>query len=227
MPKFCPSMMCVDFSRLPQEIEALENAGADMLHIDVMDGHFVPNFALGTEDIKAIGKLTTIPYDVHLMVTTPDPYIKQFADLGCAIIYVHAEAPVHLHRTLGNIRLAGARSGVAINPGTPLSALEEVLDITDVVMVMSVNPGFAGQLFVGGSVDKIKRLAQMIADRGLNTKIAIDGAISPQVVAELRDYVEYFVLGTAGLFRKDCTYMEAMEALRGIASGQSIVAEQL
>jgi len=227
LPKFCPSMMCVDFSRLPQEIEALEKAGADMLHIDVMDGHFVPNFALGIEDIKAIGKLATIPYDVHLMLTTPDPYIQQFADLGCAIIYVHAEAPLHLHRTLGNIRQAGAQAGVAINPGTSLSVLEEVLDITDVVMVMSVNPGFAGQPFVTGSVDKIKRLAQMIADRGLNTKIAIDGAISPQVVADLSDYVEYFVLGTAGLFRKECSYQNALDELRRRAEGESIVAEQL
>lgn len=216
MPKFCPSMMCVDFSRLAQEIKALEDAGADMLHIDVMDGHFVPNFALGTEDIKAISKLAKIPYDVHLMVTSPDPYIQQFAELGCEIIYVHAEAPLHLHRTLGNIRLAGAKAGVAINPGTSLSVLEEVLDVTDVVMVMSVNPGFAGQPFVAGSVDKIKRLAQMIAGRGLNTKIGIDGAISPQVVAQLKDYVEYFVLGTAGLFRKDCTYKEALDVLRDI-----------
>src|SRR5471030_2652293 len=118
LPKFCPSMMCVDFSRLPQEIEALEQAGADMFHIDVMDGSFVPNFALGTEDIKAIGKLATIPYDVHLMVSSPDNYIEQFARLGCSIIYVHAEAPVHLHRTLMRIRAAGSQVGVALNPGT-------------------------------------------------------------------------------------------------------------
>lgn len=216
MTKFCPSLMCVDFANLAQELEALEQAGVDMFHIDVMDGHFVPNFALGTEDIKAVGRLSSIPYDVHLMVSNPDPFIQKFADLGPEIIYVHAEAPTHLHRTLSNIRNCGVKAGVAINPGTPLSAIEEVLDVTDVVMVMSVNPGFAGQPFIPGSFNKITRLKKMINEQGLQTEIAIDGAISPAVVDSCNTDVDYFVLGTAGLFRKDRTYQQALAELRGI-----------
>ncbi|MFS2223729.1 ribulose-phosphate 3-epimerase [Pantoea sp. B65] len=218
MAKFCPSMMCIDFSRLAEEIDALEKGGADMFHLDVMDGHFVPNFALGLEDIKAISKLAKIPYDVHLMLSNPDPYIESFARLGCEIIYVHAEAPAHLHRTLSNIRHAGAKSGVALNPGTPVSALEEILDVTDVVLVMSVNPGYAGQAFIDGSVDKIDRIHELIRRKGYQTRIAIDGAISPQVVARLAGKVEYFVLGTAGLFRKDISYKEALDSLSALVN---------
>ncbi|MCK0975343.1 ribulose-phosphate 3-epimerase [Enterobacter hormaechei subsp. hormaechei] len=212
--KFCPSLMCVDFSKLSEEITLLEAAGVDMFHIDVMDGSFVPNFALGPEDIKAVSKLSKLPYDVHLMVTNPDPYIERFAELGCSIIYVHAEAPVHLHRTLSNIRRYGVRAGVAINPGTPLSCLEEVLDVVDVVMIMSVNPGFAGQPFIDSSVSKIKRLKSMLQQYESKAKIAIDGAISPTVVKTLANDVDMFILGTAGLFRKGMSYNEAVDVLK-------------
>lgn len=214
MAKFCPSLMCIDFARLPEELKMLEEAGADMFHIDVMDGNFVPNFALGTEDIKAVRKLSTIPYDVHLMVTNPTPYIEKFADLGCEIIYVHVETSDHIHRTLTQIKATGKKVGLAINPGTPLAMLEEVIDLVDVVLIMSVNPGFAGQPFIPQSIDKIKRLYQLIKDKGLTTTIAIDGAISPEIVKTLAPYVEYFVLGTAGLFRKDKTYRQAIDDLR-------------
>lgn len=211
--QFCPSLMCVDFSRLAEELISLEKAGAAMFHIDVMDGSFVPNFALGPEDIKAVSKLATIPYDVHLMVTNPDPYIDRFASLGCSIIYVHAEAPVHLHRTLSNIRSHGIKAGVAINPGTPLSVLEEILDVTDVIMIMSVNPGFAGQPFIESSINKIHRLKVMLKAHQSNALIAIDGAISPEIVKKLGADVDIFILGTAGLFRKDVTYQQAIEIL--------------
>lgn len=211
--QFCPSLMCVDFARLSEELANLENAGAAMFHIDVMDGHFVPNFALGPEDIKAVSKLATIPYDVHLMVTNPDPYIDRFADLGCSIIYVHAEAPVHLHRTLCNIRSRGIKAGVAINPGTPLSVLDEVLDVVDVVMVMSVNPGFAGQPFITSSVSKIRRLKAMLQQHQSKAQITIDGAISPEIVRTLGADVDMFILGTAGLFRKDMSYKQAIDVL--------------
>ncbi len=210
--------MCVDFSRLAQEIKNLEQAGADMFHIDVMDGSFVPNFALGTEDIKAIGKLASIPYDVHLMVSAPDNYIEQFATLGCSIIYVHAEAPVHLHRTLMRIRASGSRVGVALNPGTPLSVLEDVLADIDVVMMMSVDPGFAGQAFIPGAIDKIQRLAAMIKARGLTTEIAVDGAISPDIVEKLAKQVSYFILGTAGLFNDKAHYSQSIARLRALAN---------
>ncbi len=216
MAKFCPSMMCVDFSRLAEEISALEQAGADMFHIDVMDGNFVPNFALGTEDIKAISKLATIPYDVHLMVSSPDDYIERFARLGCSIIYVHAEAPVHLHRTLTRIRASGSQVGVALNPGTPLSAIEEVLADIDVVLMMSVDPGFAGQPFIPATLDKIRRLSAMITARGAATQIAIDGAISPTVVGQLATEVSYFVLGTAGLFNDKANYSQSITQLRAL-----------
>ena len=212
--QFCPSLMCVDFSRLGEELRDLEAAGAAMFHIDVMDGQFVPNFALGPEDIKAVSKLATIPYDVHLMVTNPDPYIDRFAELGCSIIYVHAEAPIHLHRTLSNIRSKGIKAGVAINPGTSLSILEELMDVVDVVMVMSVNPGFAGQPFIAASVSKIHRLKAMLQQHQSKAQIAIDGAISPDVVRTLGADVDMFILGTAGLFRKDMSYSQAITVLR-------------
>lgn len=211
--QFCPSLMCVDFSRLAQELASLEAAGASLFHIDVMDGHFVPNLALGPEDIKAVSRLATIPYDVHLMVTNPDAWIDRFADLGCSIIYVHAEAPTHLHRTLSNIRQRGIKAGVAVNPGTSLHMLEDVLDVTDAIMVMSVNPGFAGQPFITASIDKIRRLKTMLKQHQSQAQIAVDGAISPQVVRALANDVDMFILGTAGLFRKDMTYQQAIAVL--------------
>ncbi|GAM78758.1 ribulose-phosphate 3-epimerase [Vibrio ishigakensis] len=194
MSKFCPSMMCVDFSKLATELKELEKANVDMLHIDVMDGHFVPNFALGPEDIKAIRDLTDIDYDVHLMLSNPDQFIDLFAALGPKLMYIHAEAPPHLHRTLGNIQAKSIQSGLAINPGTPLSAIEDVLDVTDVILVMSVNPGFAGQKFIPNAFNRIERIIEMIEKQGTNTKIAIDGAISPDVIERLGDKVEYFIL---------------------------------
>ncbi|KKI48446.1 ribulose-phosphate 3-epimerase [Obesumbacterium proteus] len=226
MANFCPSLMCVDFSQLSHEIQRLESAGAAMFHIDIMDGHFVPNFALGIEDVKAVAKLATIPYDVHLMVSNPDGYIDKFSDLGCSIIYVHAEAPIHLHRTLTHIRQRGVKAGVAINPGTSLSVLEEVLDVVDVVLVMSVNPGFAGQPFIHSAIDKISRLRKMLHQYGSSAQIAVDGAISPQVVSTLARDVDYFILGTAGLFKPDRDYSSAMKTLEQcVTQGLEIVTE--
>ncbi|GAK22347.1 LOW QUALITY PROTEIN: ribulose-phosphate 3-epimerase [Vibrio sp. JCM 19052] len=221
MAKFCPSMMCVDFSKLASELKELEKANVDMLHIDVMDGHFVPNFALGPEDIKAIRNLTDIEYDVHLMLSDPDQFIDLFAALGPKLMYIHAEAPPHLHRSLGNIQAKGIKSGLAINPGTPLSAIEDVLDVTDVILVMSVNPGFAGQALFQ-MLTTARAIIEMIEAKGTNTKIAIDGAISPEVIERLSDKVEYFILGTAGLFGKPKSYADTMQDLRAL--GEKAVA---
>ncbi|WP_294614993.1 ribulose-phosphate 3-epimerase [uncultured Gilliamella sp.] len=214
MSKFCPSLMCVDFSKLETELKQLEAAGVDMFHIDVMDGNFVPNFALGIEDIKAVSKLTTLPYDVHLMVSNPTPYIEKFAQLGCQIIYVHVETLIHLHRTLKQIKSTGVKVGLAINPGTSLCVLEDVLDLIDVVLIMSVNPGFAGQPFIFNSIDRIKRLSRMIKERQSNTSIAIDGAINADIIEKLSPYVEYFILGTAGLFINGKPYQQTLNELR-------------
>lgn len=214
MSKFCPSLMCVDFSILEIELKRLEEAGADMFHIDVMDGNFVPNFALGIEDIKAVSKLTSIPYDVHLMINNPSPYIEKFAQLGCEIIYVHIETLTHVHRVLNQIKATGVKVGVAINPGTSLCVLEDVLDFIDVVLVMSVNPGFAGQPFIFNSIDRIKRLSTMIKERQLNTLIAIDGAINANIIEKLSLYVEYFILGTAGLFINGKPYQQTLKEFR-------------
>lgn len=217
MPKFCPSMMCVDFTRLAEEVAQLESAGADMFHLDVMDGHFVPNFALGLEDVKAISRLAKIPFDVHLMLSNPDPFIETFAGLGCDIIYVHAEAPIHLHRTLSNIRKMGVKAGVALNPGTPVNVLEDILDVTDVILVMSVNPGYAGQPYIHGADNKISRIHELLRSSGSTAQVAIDGAISPEVVSRLASQIDYFILGTAGLFRKDKNYSEALASLSQLA----------
>nr|WP_314419205.1 ribulose-phosphate 3-epimerase [uncultured Erwinia sp.] len=217
MPKFCPSMMCVDFTRLAEEVAQLESAGAHMFHLDVMDGHFVPNFALGLEDVKAISRLAKIPFDVHLMLSNPDPFIETFAGLGCDIIYVHAEAPIHLHRTLSNIRKMGVKAGVALNPGTPVNVLEDILDVTDVILVMSVNPGYAGQPYIHGADNKISRIHELLRRSGSTAQVAIDGAISPEVVSRLASQIDYFILGTAGLFRKDKNYSEALSSLSQLA----------
>lgn len=210
----CPSLMCIDFSQPGPELAALQTAGADMFHIDVMDGNFVPNFALGTEDIKAVARLTTLPFDVHLMIANPEPYIGRFAALGCRIIYVHAEATLHLHRTLQTIRQHGALAGVALNPGTPLTFVEEVLDAVDAVLVMSVDPGFAGQKFIPATIPKVRRLRALLNHRQSAARIALDGAVSGDVVRQLGAEVDAFILGTAGLFGQSGGYGPAMDNLR-------------
>jgi ribulose-phosphate 3-epimerase len=211
----CPSLMCADFTKLKEEIKALEEAGSDMLHVDVMDGKFVPNFALGLEDIKAIKKLSNIPVDVHLMVEEPDNYIETFANSGADIIYVHVEACTHIHRTLMKIKKCGKKVGVAINPGTPLSSLDEILSEIDYIMVMSVNPGFAGQSFIDSSIDKVRRIKEKISAVKPEIKIAVDGSINKTNIPLLNKAgVEYFVCGTSGVFRDDFDYKKNIRILR-------------
>lgn len=172
-----PSILSADFSCLGDQIQAVERGGAGVLHVDVMDGHFVPNITIGLPVVKSLAKFTRLPLDTHLMITDPGTYAVQFVEAGAQMVSVHVEADVHLHRTLTAIRAAGAQPGVVLNPATPVGAVEEALQFVDYVLVMSVNPGFGGQPFIPQALDKVKRLRQMIVDRGLNVRIEIDGGI--------------------------------------------------
>lgn len=177
--KVAPSILSADFGRLADEVRAIEQAGADYVHVDVMDGRFVPNLTIGPLVVEAVKKATSLPLDVHLMIVEPEKYIADFAKAGANLITVHQEACPHLHRTLQQIRAAGAKPSVVLNPSTPLVTLEEVLGEVDQVLLMSVNPGFGGQTFIEATVDKVKRLRAMLDSRGLqHVDIEVDGGIN-------------------------------------------------
>jgi ribulose-phosphate 3-epimerase len=175
--KIAPSILSADFSKLGEEILRIEKAGADLVHIDVMDGHFVPNITIGSPVVKSLKKVTGLMFDVHLMIENPDSYIDAFVDAGADIISVHAEACRHLHRTLQRIKQLGKKAAVALNPATPLSSIEWVLDDVDMVLIMSVNPGFGGQKYIEGITRKIELLKNLIKTQGLNIDIEVDGGI--------------------------------------------------
>ena len=175
--EIAPSILSADFSRLAEEIEAVEKGGAGVLHVDVMDGHFVPNITIGLPVVKSIAKATKLPIDAHLMISDPGQYAAQFVSAGAKMVSVHVEADANLHRTLMSIKSAGAQAGVVLNPATPVGAVEEALQFVDYVLVMSVNPGFGGQKFIQESVSKVRRLRQMITDKQLDVRIEIDGGI--------------------------------------------------
>lgn len=175
--EIAPSILSANFSSLGDEIRAVERGGADVLHVDVMDGHFVPNITIGLPVVKSLAGFTRLPIDAHLMITEPGTYAPQFVKAGAQMVSVHVEADPNLHRTLTAIKSAGAQAGVVLNPATPVSAVEEALQFVDYVLVMSVNPGFGGQQFIPHSIDKVKRLRQLINERQLNVRIEIDGGI--------------------------------------------------
>ena len=198
MVEIAPSILSADFTRLGEEIAAAERGGAAVVHCDVMDGHFVPNLTIGLPVIKSLKRATRLPLDAHLMISEPGRYAEQFVEAGASMVSVHVEADAHLNRTLVGIRNKGALAGVVINPATPLSSLEEALPFADYVLVMSVNPGFGGQKFVPGTLDKVRRLKRMIDERGLKTRIEIDGGIDRTNVAEVvAAGAEIIVAGTA------------------------------
>lgn len=175
--EIAPSILSADFSCLGDQIQAVERGGAGLLHVDVMDGHFVPNITVGLPVVKSLAGFTRLPIDAHLMITNPGTYATQFVEAGAQMVSVHVEADPHLHRTVMAIRAAGAQAGVVLNPSTPVTAVEEALQFVDYVLVMSVNPGFGGQKFIPQTLDKVKRLRRMIVERQLDVRIEIDGGV--------------------------------------------------
>jgi ribulose-phosphate 3-epimerase len=196
--ELAPSILSANFARLAEDVQAVVEGGATLLHVDVMDGHFVPNITIGPPVVASLRKATALPLDVHLMIENPDQYISAFVDAGADWISVHQEACVHLHRTLDHIRNQGVNAGVVINPATPVQLLEEVLDMVDHVLVMSVNPGFGGQKFIPNSLAKARKLAMMRSARNARFRIEMDGGIAEETVAEaVLAGVEVLVSGSA------------------------------
>jgi ribulose-phosphate 3-epimerase len=219
MKLIAPSILAADFSRLGQEIQAVQAAGADWIHIDVMDGHFVPNITMGPIVVKAARKSTALPLDVHLMIQSPDHFIADFVQAGATHISVHVETCPHLNRTVRLIKDAGAKAGVVLNPATPLCELDWILDELDLVLVMSVNPGFGGQTFIPGSLEKIRQLRRMMDQRGSAALIQVDGGVSDETIEALdKAGADVFVAGSAIFGSRD--YRQTIAGLRSKISPQ-------
>jgi ribulose-phosphate 3-epimerase len=198
MIEIAPSILSADFARLGAEIEAAERGGATLIHVDVMDGHFVPNLTVGLPVVRSLARATHLPLDTHLMISEPELYAEKFVEAGAQMVSVHIEADPHIHRTLEGVRKRGAKAGIVINPATSLYHLEEALQFADYVLVMSVNPGFGGQEFIPTSIEKVRRLRGMIEERGLPVRIEIDGGIDRDNIAACAAAgAEIFVAGTA------------------------------
>ncbi|MBS4203830.1 ribulose-phosphate 3-epimerase [Lederbergia citrea] len=196
--KIAPSILAADFSKLADEIKEVELGGADYIHIDIMDGHFVPNITMGPMIVEAVKKVTSLPLDVHLMIKNPEQYVKAFADAGADFITVHIEADPHIHRTLQEIRRLGAKPGVVLNPGTPTSTITSVLEEVDMILLMTVNPGFGGQSFIDAVLPKIREVKDMVELKQLNIEIEVDGGINAETANMCKDAgANVFVAGSA------------------------------
>ncbi len=218
MIKIAPSILAADFAKLGQEVKEVEQAGADWIHIDVMDGHFVPNITMGPIVVQALRPLTELPLDVHLMIENADRYVEEFAKAGADFITVHAEACPHLHRTIQLIRSFGVKPGVVLNPHTPVSAIQHVLEDIDLVLFMTVNPGFGGQKFIHSVVPKVSELAGIIQEKGLSIDIQIDGGINEETVVQCAQAgANVFVAGSAIFGRPDRA--EALQAIKKAGQG--------
>ncbi len=221
MIKIAPSILSADFSRLGEDIRAVDRAGADYIHVDVMDGHFVPNITIGPLVVEALRKVTDKPLDVHLMIENPDLYIPEFARAGADIITVHQEAVPHLHRTVQLIKSFGKKAGVSLNPATPVETLDVILDELDLVLIMSVNPGFGGQAFIPSALDKVRALSQRITQRGLATELEVDGGVKiDNIRAVVAAGADVLVAGSA-VFNTD-DYAATISALRQSAVSISV-----
>ncbi len=214
--RIAPSILAADFARLGEEVRAIEAAGADFVHVDVMDGHFVPNLTIGPAVIKALRGQSRLPFDVHLMISPVDPYVPEFAAAGADIITVHPEAVPHLHRTVQLVKSLGKRAGVALNPATPAEAVRHVLEEIDLILVMSVNPGFGGQRFIRGQLDKLRQLRAMIEESGRPIALEIDGGINEETApAAIAAGADLLVAGTAVFSGGPNRYAENIRRLRG------------
>lgn len=216
MLKIAPSILSADFLRLGEDIKSAEMAGADLIHVDVMDGHFVPNITIGPAIVEAVNGITGLPLDVHLMIEKPDNYLQNFIDAGADFLTVHYEAVIHLHRTIQHIKEKGIKAGVSLNPSTPVNCLEEIINDIDMVLIMSVNPGFGGQKYITQSTDKIKRLKDLIVKKNSNALIEVDGGIGTDNAYEVISAgADILVMGSA--FFKSGDYEKFIKKIRKIA----------
>ncbi len=214
--KIAPSILSADFARLGEEIRAIDKAGADYIHIDVMDGHYVPNITIGPAVVAALRPHTKLPFDVHLMISPVDPYVAAFAEAGADIITVHPEAGAHVHRTLQLIRSLGKKAGVVLNPGTPVEVLDNLMDLADLILVMSVNPGFGGQSFIASQVKKIEAIASRIAASGRAIELEVDGGVNPETARQcIAAGANVLVAGSAVFKGGEAAYAGNIRALRG------------
>ena len=209
----CPSMMCANYGHLADEVRALDDAGADIFHCDIMDGTFVPNFTMGVMDVQTIRRYTGKPVDCHLMVENPASKVDWFINAGADIIYIHPEAERYVVKTLAHIKERGAEAGIAVNPDTSVASISEILNLCDYVLVMTVNPGFAGQSFIDFTRKKVRQLVELKEEFGF--RVMVDGHCSPEVIEDLSGIgADGFILGSSALFRKGRTYRELIEDLR-------------